>query len=100
MGVSVGLVALVGSLLGAGGLAALLKVFFDRKDTINKVRKEHIEDLSRWRDEMHDLAVELQSMLEYYRSLAADYEYQLRSHGLTPMSTAVRPNVQTKEGSG
>lgn len=89
--------AVLGSATGAGGLLALLKAYWDRKDILVKARNEHIEDLSKWRDEMHDMVLELQGHLEYYRSMAADFEYQLRSHGIEPHTTAVRS--QTKEGS-
>lgn len=89
--------ALLGAVFGAGGLATIIKTFFDRRDVLAKARNEHIEDLSRWREEMHDMVLELQGLVEYYRSMAADFEYQLRANGIAPVTTAVKP--ETKEGS-
>lgn len=90
-------VALIGALGGATGLVALLRAWWGRRDDVNKTRNEHVADLAKWRDEMHELAMELQEMLEFYRSMAADFEYQLRSHGIEPVTTAIRPDGKKKD---
>ncbi|MFD8789260.1 MULTISPECIES: hypothetical protein [Streptomyces] len=87
-------VEIVTALFGAGGLASLGLVFRAmqaRKDGFNRVRAQHIEDLAAWKSELQSTVRELEGLVRFYRTQAADYEYQLRANGLTPESSAVPP---------
>ncbi|MFT2017730.1 hypothetical protein ACMA1D_18100 [Streptomyces sp. 796.1] len=79
---------------GTGGIASLvgfLKLWFERKDAFDKARREHIEDLARWRNELQGTVYELQALVEYYRHVSADYAWQLRQSGIEPTTSAVPP---------
>ncbi|MEU2513792.1 hypothetical protein [Streptomyces syringium] len=80
---------------GAASLVAFVKLWRERKDTFARARREHIEDLAKWRTELQDTVHELQALVEYYRSVSADYAWQLRQSGITPMTTAVKPGPDT-----
>ncbi|MFF3672384.1 hypothetical protein ACFYYS_00210 [Streptomyces sp. NPDC002120] len=87
-------VEIITALFGAGGLASVGLVFKAtqaRKDGFNKARAQHIEDLAAWKSELQNTVRELEGLVAFYRSQAADYEYQLRANGLTPETSAVRP---------
>ncbi|MFG2228042.1 hypothetical protein [Streptomyces sp. NPDC048644] len=79
---------------GTGGLAsfaAFLKLWMERKDAFDRARREHIEDLAKWRTELQETVYELQDLVEYYRHVSADYAWQLRENGIEPVTTAVGP---------
>ncbi|ARZ66924.1 hypothetical protein SMD11_1263 [Streptomyces albireticuli] len=78
---------------GAASLAAFLKLWRQRKDAFDRARREHIEDLAKWRTELQDTVHELQALVEYYRSVSADYAWQLRQNGIQPMTSAVKPGT-------
>ncbi|MFF4529219.1 hypothetical protein ACFY1P_08090 [Streptomyces sp. NPDC001407] len=82
------MIGLLVTLLGGGGVTALAGAIFkglrDRKADYEKFRSEHISDLARWRDELDDKLRDMENLLRYYKRLAASYEYQLRSNGITP----------------
>lgn len=83
------------AIFGAGGAAtcaAVFKAMQVRKDGFNKARSQHIEDLATWKAELQDTVRELEDLVTFYRSQAADFEYQLRANGLTPETTAVKPS--------
>ncbi|MES9589952.1 hypothetical protein ABWK57_13985 [Streptomyces sp. NPDC094045] len=89
----------VSLIFGTGGLASLagfLKLWHERKDAFDKARREHIEDLARWRGALQDSVYELQALVEYYRHMSADYAYQLRQNGIEPSTTAVEPSRPTE----
>ncbi|WP_441248932.1 hypothetical protein [Kitasatospora sp. McL0602] len=82
---------------GAGGAATLgvvFKAWQARKDGFQSARREHIADLAAWREEAHDHARELAELLDYWRNVAASYEYQLRSHGIEPTHSVPTPSVK------
>ncbi|MER5441114.1 hypothetical protein [Streptomyces sp. NPDC002790] len=79
---------------GTGGVASLIgfiKLWLERRDAFDKARREHIEDLARWRGALQDSVYELQALVEYYRHVSADYAYQLRQNGIEPLTSAVEP---------
>ncbi|MFH8346798.1 hypothetical protein [Streptomyces sp. NPDC018045] len=81
---------------GAGGLASLaafLKLWIERRDAFDRARREHIEDLAKWRGELQDTVYELQALVEYYRHVSADYAWQLRQNGIEPATTARPPRT-------
>lgn len=77
-------------------LGAFYKGRQERLDGFNRARREHIEDLERWRDKMASDYEALHTWAEYYRSMAADYAFQLRSHGIEPETTVMRPTTPTR----
>ncbi|UFQ16424.1 MULTISPECIES: hypothetical protein [Streptomyces] len=82
---------------GAASLVAFFKLWFERKDAFDTARREHIEDLARWRGALQDSVHELQALVEYYRHMSADYAWQLRQNGIEPHTTAVEPAPRTTE---
>lgn len=86
---------IIGALLGGTGLASLAFVFKAlqaRKDGFNRARAQHIEDLESWRREAHEALRQMQEVADYWRRVAADFEHQLRTHGISPETTAQKPD--------
>lgn len=84
------LITVVGAIFSLGG-AAFLGAVWQGFRGYTKVRAQHIEDISAWRAELAAQVSELRALIDYYRSVSADYAYQLRSHGIKPETTAVMP---------
>ncbi|MEV0445300.1 hypothetical protein AB0I84_07455 [Streptomyces spectabilis] len=72
-------------------LGAFLKLRQERREAFNTARRQHIEDLAKWRTELQETVYELQELVEYYRHVSADYAWQLRQNGIEPRTTAVEP---------
>ncbi|MEV0443905.1 hypothetical protein AB0I84_02190 [Streptomyces spectabilis] len=86
---------IVTAVFGAGGLASLglvFKAMQAKRDGFNKARAQHIEDLEKWRTEANKALREMQEVADYWRRVAADFEHQLRANGLTPNTTATKPD--------
>lgn len=90
------ILAVSGFLLTAGG-GGLIGAVWQGFRGYSKIRDQHMEDLARWRQELAVQVGRMQALIDYYRSMAADYEYQLRSHGIKPETTAVMPSFLREE---
>ncbi|EMF02465.1 hypothetical protein J7W19_29045 [Streptomyces mobaraensis NBRC 13819 = DSM 40847] len=88
---------IITALLGVGGITSL-GLFFRasqaRRDGFNKARAQHIQDLERWRTEANKALEQMQEVADYWRRVAADFEHQLRTHGITPQTTATKPGSE------
>ncbi|MEW1546853.1 hypothetical protein [Streptomyces tsukubensis] len=83
------------AVFGAGGLASLgvvVKAAQSKKESFNRARAQHITDLERWRKEAQEALRQMQEVADYWRRVAADFEHQLRALGVTPQTTAVKPD--------
>lgn len=83
-------IQLIGIIFGSSG-AAFLAALFTGISGYNRARRQHMTDLAEWREELSKQVAELNRWIAYWRSTAADYEFQLRSHGIKPVSTATPP---------
>lgn len=84
---------IIGAILSTGG-AAFLGAVWQGFRGYTKVRAQHIEDIAAWRTELANQVSDLRLLIDFYRGMAADYAFQLRSHGITPHTTAVMPPNQ------
>lgn len=90
------ILAVSGFLLTAGG-GGLIGAVWQGFRGYSKIRDQHMEDIAKWRQELAVQVGRMQALIDYYRSIAADYEYQLRSHGIKPETTAVMPSFLREE---
>lgn len=74
-----------------GPLGVLATAIRHRRVDFNKARREHIADLESWRDKIEADYRTVHEYAVYWQSVSADYAYQLRSHGIEPTTTALRP---------
>lgn len=79
------ILSLVFSAGGAAILGALLQGLRDARAGFSRARRQHIEDLAQWRDELAAKVRELQELLDYYQDQAATFERQLRLSGIEPV---------------
>jgi hypothetical protein len=80
------------------GGAAFLGAVWQGFRGYTKARAQHIADITAWRNELASQVSEFRALIDYYRSVSADYAYQLRSHGIAPRTTAVMPpNLRTED---
>ncbi|KPC90788.1 hypothetical protein ADL27_32515 [Streptomyces sp. NRRL F-6602] len=81
-------ISIVAALLGSGGIGAFAGAVFrgirTRKADYEAMRREHLNDLARWRDDLDHKLQQMDALLRYYQGLAGHYEYQLRSNGIVP----------------
>ncbi|MFI1796522.1 hypothetical protein ACH427_04075 [Streptomyces sp. NPDC020379] len=72
----------------SAGLGSLVTAIFQgmraRRDGYNRTRREHMEDIAQWREDLAQQTRELEALLNYWRGVAAGYEYQLRAAGIEP----------------
>jgi lactate dehydrogenase-like 2-hydroxyacid dehydrogenase len=91
--------SIVAALIGTGGVGAACGAIFKgirmRKQDYESMRREHLQDLARWRDDLDSKLQQMDALLRYYQGLAGHYEYQLRSNGITPQEPEglVKPSV-------
>lgn len=90
------ILAVAGILFTAGG-GGIVGALWQGLRGYAKIRDQHMEDLAKWRQELAVQVGRMQALIDYYRSMAADYEYQLRSHGIKPETTAVMPSFLREE---
>ncbi|MEU5425125.1 hypothetical protein AB0H73_05900 [Streptomyces olivoreticuli] len=71
---------------GLGSLTtALFQGMRNRRDGYNRTRREHMDDIAQWREDLAQQTRDLEALLNYWRGVAAAYEYQLRSAGIEPV---------------
>ncbi|WP_274916951.1 hypothetical protein [Streptomyces sp. WZ-12] len=79
----------------SAGLGSLITSIFQgmrmRRDGYNQTRREHIEDIAQWREDLARQTRELEALLNYWRGVAAGYEYQLRAAGIEPVKPPEPP---------
>ncbi|MCC3766008.1 hypothetical protein [Streptomyces sp. UNOC14_S4] len=72
----------------SAGLGSLITSIFQgmrmRRDGYNQTRREHMDDIAQWREDLAGKLREVEALLNYWRGVAAGYEYQLLAAGLTP----------------
>ena len=81
------IVALVGAMLGGGGLAfvqAVVGGIAGLRAGARTHERESVHDLSRARDAADERAGRAETDRDYWRDIAGHYRYQLTSAGLTP----------------
>lgn len=78
------LLTLIISAGGAAFLTQLVRGWISLRSGARASTREVIRDLAAARDEAEEREGILRRDLEYYRSVAGTYEYQLRSNGIEP----------------
>jgi hypothetical protein len=79
--------ALVGALLGGGGLAFVQAIFSGLGAVRSGARareRESVEDLARARDQADERATRAERDRDYWRGVTGRYRYQLHAAGIEP----------------
>ena len=80
--------AVIGALLGGGGLAFIQALFTgigSLKQGARAHERESVQDLARARDKADDRADRAETDRDYWRNVAGGYAYQLRLAGVAPV---------------